>query len=109
MGGTESPQSPSRPCPPVEVSNLKGVAPLSLDSKDSLHWDPGGGVFSVKSRYASLHQQENNDWEHWREAWKIESLPKIKVFMCTLLKGKILTADNLKNKGYEGPLRCAMC
>lgn len=29
--------------------------------------------------------------------------------MWTLLKGKILTTDNLKKKGYEGPSRYAMC
>jgi len=29
--------------------------------------------------------------------------------MWMLLKGKILTADNLKRKGYEGPSCCAMC
>jgi len=29
--------------------------------------------------------------------------------MWTLLKGKVLITDNLKNKGYEGPSRCSMC
>lgn len=46
------------------ISHLKGAAPLNLDTKDTLCWDPKGGV------YATLHQQGNNDWEHWREAWK---------------------------------------
>lgn len=37
------------------ISHLKGTAPLNLVSKDSLRWDPNGGVFLVKSRHASLH------------------------------------------------------
>lgn len=91
------------------ISHLKGATPLSQGTKDSLHWDPDEGDYSVKSGYATLHQLENHDWEHWREAWKIEILPKIKVFMWPLLKGKIITVDNLNKKGYEGHSRCAMC
>lgn len=83
------------------ISHLKGVAPFSMDTKDSLRWDPNGGAFLVKSRYATLNQQGNSDWEYWREARKIESLPKIKVFMWILLKGKILTTDNLKKNAMK--------
>jgi len=37
--------------------------------------------------------------------WKSEALPKIKFFIWTLLKGKMLTAENLQNRGINGPSR----
>jgi len=46
------------------VTHLKGGTPLSLDSKYSLRWDPDGGDYSIKSRYANLHQHGNRDWDY---------------------------------------------
>jgi len=36
-------------------------------------------------------------------AWKSKTVPKIKFFIWTLLKGKILIADNLQKRGISGP------
>lgn len=59
----------------------------------------------MKSGYNLLQKLHNqNDWSLWKATWKLESLPKIKVFTWTLLKGKILTSENKKNKKeYKGP------
>jgi len=48
-------------------------------------------------------------WNQWRIVWKSEALPKIKFFTWTLLKGKILTAENLQKRGINGPSYCPNC
>jgi len=35
-------------------------------------------------------------------------MPKIKIFIWTLFKGKILIADNLKKRGIKGSSRCPL-
>lgn len=41
--------------------------------------------------------------------WKAEAPPKVKFFSWLLLKGKVLTAENLKKRGILGPSRCPNC
>jgi len=53
------------------ISHLKGVAPLIQDTKCSFRWDPDRVDYSVESGYATIQQQANQDWDHWRDAWKI--------------------------------------
>jgi hypothetical protein len=45
----------------------------------------------------------------WKEVWKYKSIPKIDMFIWTLAHNAILTGDNLKRKGWEGPTRCPFC
>ncbi len=83
------------------INLLKRVSPLSLDSQDSFIWDPNGGEYSVKSGYLTIQAQKDKQYYvHWRTVWKAEILPKVKIFIRTLLKGKVLTVDNLKKNGF---------
>ena len=38
-----------------------------------------------------------------------QSLPKIDLFIRTLLHGRILTGENLEKRGVAGPFRCPLC
>lgn len=90
--------------------HLKGVAPTSMEEEDTFVWDPSGGSYTVKIGYTTLQEEQNQqDWAPWKFIWKTESLPKIKIFIWTLLKGKILTSENLKRKGFSGPSKCQTC
>ena len=91
--------------------HLKGASPIHRDEEDNYLWDPSNGQYTVKTGYKILQDQTNQqEWEPWKIAWKSESLPKIKNFIWTLLKGKILTSENLKRKrGFHGPSRCPLC
>lgn len=81
--------------------HLKGTTPTSIQEEDTFAWDPSEGCYTVKTGYKALQDQQNHqDWAHWKSVWKIESLPKIKMFIQTLLKGKILTSENLKKKVF---------
>jgi len=89
---------------------LVGAAPINKESQDNYIWDPNGEKFTVKSGYNFLQRYNNYDnWNLWTTVWKNEYLPKIIFFAWKLLKGKILTVENLKKKGFEGPSMCVMC
>ena len=75
--------------------HLARAAPVNKGEQDDFVWDPNGGDYTVKLRYNLLQKLHNqNDWSLRKVAWKSQSLPKIKVFTQTLLKGKILTSEN---------------
>ena len=41
--------------------------------------------------------------------WKLKMPLKIKIFMWYLLKGIVLTKDNLTRRNWNGSLRCCFC
>lgn len=89
---------------------LARVSPINKESQDSYIWDPIRGKFTVKLGYNFMKKYHNYEyWNLWTAAWKNEFSPIIKKFAWTLLKGKILTAENLRKKGFQGPSICVMC
>eukprot|EP00253_Pinus_taeda_P001792 PITA_01792 len=90
--------------------SLIGSAPTNRMSEGKFIWDPSGGCYTVKEGYRALQNAPPiNNWSLHKVAWRTESLPKVKLFNWTLLHGKILTADNLRKKGIQGPSICSMC
>eukprot|EP00253_Pinus_taeda_P035074 PITA_35074 len=88
-------------------SSLSGLAPINKEKEDIYIWDTCGGPFSVREAYKSL--QNRNliaNWNLHTATWKSECIPKVKHFNWTLLKGKILTAENLRKRGIQGPSIC---
>eukprot|EP00253_Pinus_taeda_P025799 PITA_25799 len=103
---------------PIGISNLWddlklsliGSAPTNRSSDDKYVWDPNGGSYTVKEGYKALQNASaTTNWHLYKPAWRTESLPKVKLFNWTLLHGKILTAENLRKKGIQGPSICCMC
>jgi len=84
--------------------------PISLGTQDNFKLNPSGGVFKVKLGYEKLQGYLSlQDWPLQKSVWKTESLHEINFFMWTMLKGNILTTDNLKRKGIHGPSICPLC
>ena len=96
----------------VELQNLQnnilGSTPIGHNSIDGYRWDPTGMAFSMKLAYQTICKDllPAPIWSNWKEFWKIEAIPKIKFFSWLLLKGKILTSDNLKKRGFIVPSIC---
>lgn len=90
---------------------LHSKAPVQRGSVDSYRWDPTGTLYTAKAGYQRLCENTFPQaiWIHWKLVWKAEAPPKIKFFFWLLLKGKILTAENLKKRGIQGPSRCPNC
>eukprot|EP00253_Pinus_taeda_P003539 PITA_03539 len=95
----------------AELKNsLSGLAPINKTTEDKFIWDPIGGNYTVKDGYKSLQNSSAaNTWPLYKVVWRIDSLPKIKIFNWTLLHGNILTAENLRKKGIQGPSICCLC
>lgn len=45
----------------------------------------------------------------WKAVWKTQDPMKMKVFMWLILKGKVLTQDNLTKINVIGPIWCCLC
>eukprot|EP00253_Pinus_taeda_P024025 PITA_24025 len=91
-------------------SSLSRSAPTNKEKDDRYIWDTCGGSFSVKEGYKSLQNiNPTANWNLHTATWKSECIPKVKHFNWTLLKGKILTAENLRKRGIQGPSICCFC
>ena len=65
------------------------------------------GQFSVHYMYLALI---NNGYiERNKFLWKLKMPLKIKIFMWYLLKGVMLTKDNLARRNWYGSLKCCFC
>eukprot|EP00253_Pinus_taeda_P008659 PITA_08659 len=91
-------------------SSLSGIAPVNKEKEDTYIWDSCGGSFSVREGYKSLQNRNPTaNWNLHTATWKSECIPKVKHFNWTLLKGKILIAENLRKRGIQGPSICCFC
>eukprot|EP00253_Pinus_taeda_P015168 PITA_15168 len=92
-------------------SSLHSIAPTIKGAKDEFCWDPSGTNYSIKAGYSYLSSKEfpTAVWAQRKILKRAEAIPKIKFFMWTLLHGKILTAENLRKRGFFGPSRCPNC
>eukprot|EP00253_Pinus_taeda_P022245 PITA_22245 len=91
-------------------SSLSGKAPLNKEKEDTYIWDSCGGSFSVREGYKSLQNiNPTANWNLHTATWKSECIPKVKHLNWTLLKGKILIAENLRKRGIQGPSICCFC
>jgi hypothetical protein len=89
-------------------------AGISLNSdSDTIIWAGGdaSGVISIKNIYMALLQQLNFGtdllWLH--RLWKWPIPLKIKLFIWLSAKGKVLTWEMLRKRGWEGPGICNFC
>jgi len=83
------------------------------DKEDEIFWIGGdnSGILTVKNTYqAFLSTQGLTKVIGWRQAlWKWDLQLKIKCIISLVAENKILTLENLKIKGWEGPSRCHLC
>ncbi|XP_066166986.1 uncharacterized protein [Oryza sativa Japonica Group] len=85
------------------------IAHIQLDdSSDCFRWNyHQNGQFSVRSMYLALIN--NGCIDRNKFIWKLKIPLKIKIFIWYLLKGVVLTKDNLARLNWNGCLRCCFC
>eukprot|EP00253_Pinus_taeda_P022123 PITA_22123 len=95
----------------VLLDNLKGKAPLKASVKDKRGWGSVTGSYSASEGYKSIMAIPNvpPNPAQWKFIWDSPSLPKIDFFCWTLAHNNILTRDNLRRRGMEGPSWCNLC
>jgi len=93
------------------LDHLQGKSPISATTKDKRGWGSHSGSFSVSEGYKSLIVVPNvpPDPTQWNFIWAFPSLPKVDFFCWTLAHNSILTRDNMRKRGMEGPSRCPLC
>ena len=90
---------------------LQGKPPLKVSSKDKREWDSLLGSLSAVKGYKSMMVVPNipSEPNQWKFISSFPSLPKIDFFRWRLAHKSILTRDNLRRHGMEGPSRCPLC
>lgn len=55
-----------------------------------------GGNYSVKSTYITLHDRvfANEGDEIYKEVWKINTPPKINIFLCRMFRNRLPIGEN---------------
>ena len=90
---------------------LQGKSPMTESSKDMRGWGQLSGCYTVAEGYRSMqttHYAAPNPAK-WNFIWTFPFIPKIDHFCWTAAHNSILTGDNLKRRGMEGPSRCPLC
>eukprot|EP00253_Pinus_taeda_P027881 PITA_27881 len=93
------------------LSTLNKRKIQSSSANDQIRWGmKWNGSYTLKEARIQLEQNEQGEILPWSTK-VLDSLfwPKIKTFLWLLMRGKTLTWDNLRKKGFSGPLICPMC
>ncbi len=102
---------------PVSTAETDMIARLKEDLKgcstgegnDQIRWRWNtSGEFSVKSTYRFLQDSGVAD-RRFVAIWKIRTPLKVKIFVWLMLRRRVLTADNLRKRGWSGEGRCPLC
>jgi hypothetical protein len=92
---------------------LKGAGISLSDTPDILLWAGGDatGSITVKNLYEAYLQQMRLDVDNsWiRLIWKWQVPLKLKLFIWLAARGKILSWEALRHRGWEGPGICPLC
>ena len=90
---------------------LQGKVPAAKNTPDKRGWGQCSGKYSASEGYkvflSSPHVATNP--ASWNFIWNFPFMPKIDFFCWTAAHKSILTRDNLKIRGMEGPSRCPLC
>jgi len=95
------------------TSALKGAGISLTDNPDTLLWAGGDatGYINVKNLYdAHIYQMRLEvDYSWIRHIWTWQVPLKLKLFFWLAGKGKLLTWEALRHRGWEGPGLCPLC
>ena len=93
------------------IDLLQGKAPLKSQEKYKRGWGFTSGSYSVAEGYRLIKAipKVPPDPSQWNFVWSATSIPKIEFFCWTLAHNNVLTSDNLRKRGMEGPSRCPLC
>ncbi|XP_019158195.1 PREDICTED: uncharacterized protein LOC109154910 [Ipomoea nil] len=96
--------------PPDLVNQIRAI-PIPIDdtTEDKLTWpDKTIGTFSVLSAFKHIagHSTEEESWD-WM--WKLNCIEKVKSFLWLLLKGKLLTGVERRNRNLTTDASCKRC
>ena len=92
-------------------NHLVGLAPIAKSRKDPRGWGRHSGSYSTSEGYQIFVAKYNVpvNPQIWNYLWKCSMLPKIEMFIWSLMHERVLTDENLEKRGLAGPFRCPLC
>ena len=93
------------------MNHLAGLTPVAKFRKDRHGWGRQSGSYSASEGYQKFVVVPNvpSNPAIWNYLWDCKTLPKIDMFIWTLLHEKVLTGENLEKHGFAGPFHCPLC
>jgi len=84
---------------------------LVAEGQDQLRWGNNKeGTFNLKEAKSILLELNPLVLDKiWQNLWRHQGWMKIKLFMWVVYHRKILTWDNIRKRGVQGPSRCLLC
>ena len=67
------------------------------------------GSFSIKEAYSIRISRNAAIDDIWKKIWTVNLWPKVALFVWLVVRGRILTSDNLRKRGIHGPSQCFLC
>jgi hypothetical protein len=95
----------------ILLEKLQGKAPLKASAKDKRGWGTttGNTLQPQATRLLQAIPHVPPDPTSWKTIWSHKSIPKIDMFTWTMAHKSILTSENLRRRGWQGPSRCPLC
>ena len=92
------------------IALLQGKSPIKKETRDRRGWG-NTGSYSTSEGYKNIQAipYAVPNPTVWKFIWSKPFIPKIDIFCWSIAHKSILTGDNLKKRGMEGPSRCPLC
>ena len=69
-----------------------------------LRWEyMSRGAFNIKEAYQIKITSQAVVDDIWKKIWAANLWPKVALFVWLVVRGRILTCDNLRKRGVQGP------
>ena len=80
------------------------------EGQDVLRWGyMDRGMFNIKEAYNIQIGNRVEEEETWKKIWTLNLWPKVGLFAWLVVRGHILTCENLQMHGVHGPSQCCLC
>ena len=66
-------------------------------------------MFNIKEAYNIRIGNRAEEVETWKNIWTLNLWTKVALFAWVIVKGRILTCENLQKRGIHGPSQCCLC
>ena len=92
------------------IALLQGKSPFKKGTRDRRGWGITGS-YTTSEGYKDIQAipYAVPNPIVWKFIWTNPFIPKVDIFCWSLAHKSILTGDNLKKRGMEGPSRCPLC
>ncbi|XP_062006018.1 uncharacterized protein LOC133723218 [Rosa rugosa] len=96
---------------PVDIVDKITAIPLAIsDLPDKLIWgSTSSGIFSVKSAYKLLCDDQGYQSYGWLRNWSLPIPPKLKIFLWSFVSGKLLTNEQRVIRRIATNSSCQFC